>query len=95
MPLAYKATAMRIADTADIVQVWSGAVFLLIGYGLRQGDVNSTNKQHASNSNYAWNQNFNDGDQNNNNKDNGFRARAVRKLIRAIFYMLSVFFDWV
>lgn len=28
---------------------------------------------------YAWNQNFNDGNQNNNDKNNRLRCRAVRK----------------
>ena len=37
----------------------------------------------ASDPEYAWNQNFNNGNQNNNHKNNKFRARAVRKSIRA------------
>jgi hypothetical protein len=43
VPLAHKATAMRIADTARHSSGPSGAVSSLIGYGLRQSDVNSTN----------------------------------------------------
>lgn len=42
-----------------------------------------SNTQHASNSDYAWYQNFNNGNQNNWNKDNQIRARAVRRSIRA------------
>jgi retron-type reverse transcriptase len=42
VPLAHEATAMRIADTTDAVQDWSGAVSPLIGSSLRQGDVDST-----------------------------------------------------
>jgi RNA-directed DNA polymerase len=42
VPLAHKATAMRIADTADLVRVRSGAVSPLIGSDLRRGDVDST-----------------------------------------------------
>jgi len=42
VPLAHKATDMRIADTSGSVQVRSGAVSPLIGSGLRQGDVDST-----------------------------------------------------
>lgn len=34
-----------------------------------------------SGSDYAWNQNFNDGYQDNDPKRSGFRARAVRRLI--------------
>lgn len=41
LPLAHKATAMRITDTADSNQDRSGAVSLLIGNSLRQGDVDS------------------------------------------------------
>lgn len=41
LPLAQKATAMRITDTADRNQTRSGAVSLLIGENLRQGDVDS------------------------------------------------------
>lgn len=41
LPLAQKATAMRITDTADSNQARSGAVSMLIGEGLRQGDVDS------------------------------------------------------
>jgi hypothetical protein len=37
----------------------------------------------ASDSDYAWNQNFNNGNQYYNNTNNKFRARAVRKSIRA------------
>ncbi len=35
--------------------------------------------QHAANSKYAWAQNFNNGNQNNYNHNNEFRARAVRR----------------
>lgn len=42
VPLAHKATAMRTTDTAGCRLGRSGAVSLLIGHGLRQGDVNST-----------------------------------------------------
>lgn len=41
LPLAHKATAMRIADTADSNQARSSAVPMLIGECLRQGDVDS------------------------------------------------------
>ena len=40
-------------------------------------------EQHASNSDCAWIQNFNNGNQNNNHKNNNYRARAVRRWIRA------------
>lgn len=43
VPLAHKATDMRIKDTADIRQDRSCAVSSLIGFDLRQGDVDSTN----------------------------------------------------
>lgn len=42
VPLAHKATAMRTTDTADSVQVRSGAVTPLIGASLRRSDVDST-----------------------------------------------------
>ncbi|MBS1198120.1 MAG: Retron-type reverse transcriptase [Proteobacteria bacterium] len=42
VPLAHKATAMRTRDTSGCSREWSGAVSPLIGYGLRQGDVDST-----------------------------------------------------
>ena len=45
LPLAQKATAMRIADTADSHQGRSGAVSMLIGEDLRQGDVDSKTTQ--------------------------------------------------
>jgi hypothetical protein len=37
----------------------------------------SSTENDASN---AWNQNFNNGNQGNNNKDNSYRVRAVRRL---------------
>ncbi|MDP3322668.1 MAG: DUF1566 domain-containing protein [Hydrogenophaga sp.] len=40
-----------------------------------------SNTQHASNSNYAWSQYFNDGSQDGTNKGSEFRARAVRRLV--------------
>ncbi|MFC6413037.1 RNA-directed DNA polymerase [Massilia varians] len=43
VPLAHKATAMRIADTARHGSGESGAVSQLIGASLRPGDVDSTN----------------------------------------------------
>jgi RNA-directed DNA polymerase len=43
VPLAHKATAMRIEDTAGSNRVWSSAVSPLIGACLRRGDVDSTN----------------------------------------------------
>jgi retron-type reverse transcriptase len=44
VPLAHKATAMRIAETARHRSARSGAVSPLIGHcGLRRGDVDSTN----------------------------------------------------
>jgi len=39
-----------------------------------------TSTQYAGNEAYAWCQNFNNGNQNNNHKDNEYRARAVRRL---------------
>lgn len=42
VPLAHKATAMRITDTAGSCRDRSGAVSPLIGAGLRRGDVDST-----------------------------------------------------
>jgi hypothetical protein len=33
----------------------------------------------AHNADYAWMQNFNNGNQNNNHKNNNFRVRAVRR----------------
>ena len=36
---------------------------------------------YADNSDYAWLQNFDNGYQNYNNKDNNYRARAVRRLV--------------
>jgi hypothetical protein len=36
-------------------------------------------EQHAENADYAWMQNFNNGNQNNNHKSNDYRARAVRR----------------
>ncbi|SDX15037.1 Reverse transcriptase (RNA-dependent DNA polymerase) [Variovorax sp. YR634] len=44
-PLPHEGTAMRITDTAASVQAWSGAVSPLIGFDLRQGDVDSTNQR--------------------------------------------------
>jgi len=44
VPLAHKATAMRVKETADSVWVRSCAVSPQIGYDLRQSDVESTNK---------------------------------------------------
>lgn len=41
LPLAQKATAMRIKETADSSQNVSGAITPLIGENLRQGDVDS------------------------------------------------------
>ncbi len=41
LPLAQKATAMRITETADSNQNVSGAVTSLIGDNLRQGDIDS------------------------------------------------------
>ncbi len=38
--------------------------------------------QHAEYADYAWNQNFGNGNQNYNHKNNEFRARAVRRSIR-------------
>ena len=35
--------------------------------------------QYAGNPDYAWNTNFDNGNQNNNHKDNSARARAVRR----------------
>ena len=43
VPLAHKATAMRIKDTTGQVRAWSCAVSPLIGIGVRRGDVDSTN----------------------------------------------------
>lgn len=43
VPLAHKATAMRITDTADESAGRSGAVSPLIGASLRRGDVDGTN----------------------------------------------------
>ena len=43
VPLAHKATDMRTTDTASSSLDRSGAVSPLIGFGLRQGDVDSTN----------------------------------------------------
>ena len=43
VPLAHEATAMRITDTTGTSRDRSGAVSPLIGYDLRQGDVDSTN----------------------------------------------------
>ncbi len=45
VPLAHKATDMRIADTTGQCSGRSGAVTPLIGESLRQGDVDSTNKR--------------------------------------------------
>ncbi len=45
VPLAHTATAMRTTDTAATVRGRSGAVSPLIGYGLRQGDVDSTSRR--------------------------------------------------
>jgi hypothetical protein len=42
VPLAHKATAMRITDTTGSCLARSGAISLLIGYDLRQSDVDST-----------------------------------------------------
>lgn len=36
-------------------------------------------EQHAENSGWAWYQNFNNGNQNNNHQNNELRARAVRR----------------
>jgi len=47
VPLAHKATDMRITDTSGSVQAWSGAVSPLIGQCLRRGDVDSTNGRSA------------------------------------------------
>lgn len=38
-PLPHKGTAMHATDTAAHAQAWSGAVFPVIGYDLRWGDV--------------------------------------------------------
>ena len=54
----------------------SGAVSVT---GNRVGDVVSGIYQHPSNTNNAWNVNFSTGAVNNNNKNNTYRARAVRK----------------
>jgi RNA-directed DNA polymerase len=43
VPLAHKATAMRITDTTGCCLDRSGAVSPLIGYDLRLSDVDSTN----------------------------------------------------
>ncbi|MYM31519.1 reverse transcriptase [Duganella sp. CY15W] len=43
VPLAHKATAMRVAETGQRCLARSGAVSPLIGYSLRRGDVDSTN----------------------------------------------------
>lgn len=43
VPLAHKATAMRITDTAGSFRGWSGAVSQLIGASLWSSDVDSTN----------------------------------------------------
>ena len=45
VPLSHKDTAMRTTETAAPVQAWSGAVPLLIGASLRQGDVDSTTQR--------------------------------------------------
>lgn len=45
LPLAQKATAMRIIDTTDHDQDRSSAVTSLIGANLRQGDIDSKNLQ--------------------------------------------------
>jgi hypothetical protein len=42
VPLARKATAMRIKETAGSRRNVSCAVSALIGFGLRRGDVDST-----------------------------------------------------
>jgi RNA-directed DNA polymerase len=42
VPLAHKATDMRTTDTTDSGRDRSGAISLLIGHDLRQGDVDST-----------------------------------------------------
>jgi hypothetical protein len=40
-----------------------------------------SSEQHASSSNSAWFQSFDNGDQDSGNKDNALRARAVRRIV--------------
>jgi len=90
-PLAgqYTATDTREPDTRQLglfEPAPSGAVVPLIDRphaGLRRADVEGANDpQHAGNSDYAWIQNFGNGNQNNANKDNRYLARFVRSVDR-------------
>jgi RNA-directed DNA polymerase len=47
VPLAHKATAMRIKETAGRGRNASCAVSVLIGQGLRRGDVDSTTQRYG------------------------------------------------
>lgn len=53
VPLAHKATAMRITDTAASEQARSSAVSTLIGASLRSGDVDSTTERSSRTSTTA------------------------------------------
>jgi len=63
-------------ETARHLARRSGAVSAT---GNRCGDVDRKNHQHPSNTNNAWNVNFSNGSVSNNNKNNAYRARVVRK----------------
>jgi RNA-directed DNA polymerase len=74
LPLPHQGTAMHTTETTHNQPGRSGAVSALIGD--RGGDVDSENQ--SAREAYAWIQNFNNGNQNNNWKNNNNRARAVR-----------------
>lgn len=74
LPLPHQGTAMHSTETAHTNRGRSGAVSALITD--RGGDVDSRNQ--SAREAYAWIQNFNNGNQNNNWKNNNNRARAVR-----------------
>ncbi len=91
--MEHVATDTREPDTSGQLDLFSaprasGAVATLIApesfsRGLRRGDVESANDlQHAGNSDYAWIQNFGNGNQNNDHKDNRYLACAVRSVDR-------------
>lgn len=74
LPLPHKGTAMHTAETTHTQSGRSGAISALIND--RSGDIDSENQ--SAREAYAWIQNFNNGNQNNNWKNNNNRARAVR-----------------
>ena len=76
LPLPHQGTAMHTTETTHTQPGRSGAVSALIGD--RGGDVDSENQ--SAREAYAWIQNFNNGNQNNNWKNNNNRARAVRRV---------------